>query len=91
MPATSLTSPNRESYHEAALLIVKEHTYYFATNQHLLPSWGWSTNALYSVCYNLAFEVLLGTTFIDEHILATLLKDRKVNVRDTNPVAITEQ
>lgn len=39
----------------------------------------------------LAIDVLLGTNFIDKHILAILTEEWKAIVRDSNPVAIIEQ
>lgn len=50
-----------------------------------------NTITLFSVVFKLAIEVLLATRFIDKHTLAVLPENRKVAVRNSNTVAITEQ
>lgn len=46
---------------------------------------------LFSVVDKLTIDVLLGTTPIGEHIIAILRDERKLTVRDSNPVACIAQ
>lgn len=57
---------------------------YLRTGLRLVP-------ALSSVVVNRVIDVFLGTTFIDENILAILPEERKATVCDANSVAIIKQ
>lgn len=45
----------------------------------------------FTVLKSVAVDVLLGTTFIDEHILATLADEEKAAVSKSTPITIMEQ